>query len=127
MFNINENKKPLIIPSIIKWIKPIIKLRCSNTTSENSGIRVSACKSVFKVSSIEEIKKAIKTIEDGYVINIDDVKKYAEAIFSLCFKSTIYSKKEEFIIPDDLMLKNDYIKLADEFVKSYKMHYLNEK
>ncbi len=91
------------------------------------NIWYSACKSVFKVSSIEEIKKAIKTIEDGYVINIDDVKKYAEAIFSLCFKSTIYSEKEEFIIPDDLMLKNDYIKLADEFVKSYKMHYLNEK
>lgn len=91
------------------------------------NIWYSACKSVFKVNSINEIKKVINKIEDNYVVDTEDVKKYAETIFSLSFKSTIYSEREEFIVPDKLQLKNDYIKLADEFVKSYNMHYLNEK
>ena len=86
------------------------------------NIWYSFCKSVKKVETVNDIKKVINQI-DKLSIDNNDVERCMQAIISETFYTSIFLKKLEFKNKDSEIIKEDYIKLASFFIKSYKKHY----
>tara|TARA_B100001250_G_scaffold253588_1_gene218100 strand:- start:5449 stop:6957 length:1509 start_codon:yes stop_codon:yes gene_type:complete len=83
------------------------------------NIWYSACKSVIKIKSIDDIKNAIKKINNNYSVDPNDIKKYAQSVYLSSFETSIYSDTLEYLKVDKIQIKKNYLKLADEFVKFY--------
>lgn len=87
------------------------------------NIWYSICKSVVKIETVNDIKNAIKKI-DNHSIDDDDIQSFMQAVLFETFESSIFSNKLEFKKINKEIIKEDYIKLASYFIKSYKKHYL---
>ena len=101
-------------------------LLLNKTTIVFDNIWYSFCKSVKKVESVNDIKKVINHIDELDIDN-DDVERCMQAVLSETFYTSIFSNKIEFKNIDNEIIKEDYIKLAACFIKSYKKNYLEKK
>ena len=90
------------------------------------NIWYSLCKSVVKIETVNDIRIAIKKI-DNHPMDDNDIQSFIQAILFETFESSIFSNKLEFKKVNKEIIKEDYIKLASCFIKSYKQHYVENK
>ena len=89
------------------------------------NIWYSLCKSAIKIETVNDIRNTIKNI-NNHSVDDNDIQSYMQAILFETFESSIFSNKLEFKEMNKKVIREDYIKLANCFIRSYKRHYLKE-
>lgn len=77
------------------------------------------CKSVFSVNTRDDVEKAIKSIEEGYVPDPADVDLYAESMHRSSFKGLITPNYFRELIAKCDDPKNEMKKIADAYIEAY--------
>ena len=81
------------------------------------------CKSVFQINSLESLEISINKIYEGYVPDIEDIKKYAQAIYLSTKKINFTATWYEEDIKKIKNIENEMQSVADFFYESYQKFY----